>query len=371
MNFSLGDFYRRYHRPTLKPRSAADYDIQLRHVSRWWANQETSQRQVGGSGDQPTATEPTAATPETAAGTATPETAAQDPRLSDLSVSFIVGAMNHQLAAGVSRSTADKVRRFLSAVWHLAYSMTELRQFVAPPEKVTKLRSPSHAPTAWTVEDFERILLGAERLVGRVGPFLLSKWFAVLLRLEYNSGLRIDTAMQLRWEWVDLDEATLVIPPEAQKDDEGQIIQLLPHTVEALRSLRPTAGASCDSASVAETTNATRRAPAEVFGDWQYDRNVTQWPALTLRLRKCIVAAGLRDEESRVTKRDLWHKIRRTFATAMYAKSGDIELVRDMLGHCSIDVTYRYIDKSKLGRKLQADYLSDPDPYRLRIAETG
>ena len=108
-----------------------------------------------------------------------------------------------------------------------------------------------------------------------------------------------------------------------------------------------------------------------VFDDWPYDRTKEGWPALTLQLKYCLVHGGLRESVKKVTSRDLWHKLRRTFATTMYAESGDIELVRDMLGHSSIDVTYRYIDKTKVGRKMQADYLKDPSPRHLRVFRHG
>jgi len=64
---------------------------------------------------------------------------------------------------------------------------------------------------------------------------------------------------------------------------------------------------------------------------------------------------------------DLWHKLRRTFATLLYAQTGNIELVRDLLAHSDISVTRGYIDKSKIGRKMQAEILDDPAPHKLRI----
>lgn len=324
---SVREFFERYYSPTIKPTSRIDYDQQLKHVAAYWSAHLTDAGRK-----------------------------LREMQLGDLSGEHIHGAINWQLRRGRTRETADKVRRVLLAIWNRA---ADLEAIPAPTKRPRKLPQKKHEPTAWSVEDFERIVAGAARLPGpvpicpTVGRTLIGDWMPVPILLTYNSGLRVDSLMAIRWDWLDLSGRLLVIPPDRQKDDEGATITLLPSVVDRLRFLRE------------------RSETAEVFGDWPHDRSQIPWPALTRRLRWSIVLGGLRGDTSSanqselraafqsIGRRDLWHRLRRTFATEMYAKTHDIELVREMLGHSSIQVTYRYVDKSKIGRRLQAETLDD------------
>ena len=50
------------------------------------------------------------------------------------------------------------------------------------------------------------------------------------------------------------------------------------------------------------------------------------------------------------------HKLRSTFGTSLYQKTGDIYLVADVLGHKDVNVTRRhYADMSEDKRKLAAE----------------
>jgi len=316
---TLQRFYRGYKRGGLKPRSRTDYEIQLRHLQRyfdgWCAAQSASARPF---------------------------------TVEDLSATHVHGLRNYVLELGDSRSTADKARRVMVSLWNLAAEM----ELVAPPPRFKAFQKPKHEPTAWSFDEFECLLFGVSKLQGQVGPFPLADWFEAPVRLVYNSGLRLDTAMSMAWSWLDLEQKTLVVPPAFQKDDEGQTITLLDSVVDCLLTLQEEATSDL------------------VFGDWPYDRTVIQWPALTQRLRQAVVYGGLRPSLDKVkggVTGDLWHKLRRTFATLLYAQTGNIELVRDLLAHSDISVTRGYIDKSKIGRKMQAEILDDPAPHKLRI----
>ncbi len=283
---------------------------------------------------------------------------AREPTLHDLSKFHIEGAMAYQLRErGVTRPTANKVRRAMRAIWEYA-AEPDFNLGIAPPPKIDKYREPKREPTCWSIDEFGQILFAASELDGMVGSIPRSTWFTALLWLVYNSGLRISAAMATQWDWIDMAERRLVVEPEfrdddgnmqrVQKDDEGQMVQLLPETVEALRPL----------------LRAGR--PPGVFDDWPYDRGCEQWVALNRVLRTCLIDAGLRPDAESVSKRDYFHKIRRVFATYITIESG-IETARQMLGHSTVQVTWRYIDKSKLPQKSQADLLPCPRPQALRI----
>ena len=76
---------------------------------------------------------------------------------------------------------------------------------------------------------------------------------------------------------------------------------------------------------------------------------------LTAGLKRILTRAGLPTSE-----RDLWHKIRRTFATQVNAKAG-IAMAQTLLGHSSPAITQRYIDPTQCPENNQAEYLASPE----------
>lgn len=53
------------------------------------------------------------------------------------------------------------------------------------------------------------------------------------------------------------------------------------------------------------------------------------------------------------------HKLRAAFCTVLYDKTGDIELVRDAVGHSNVAVTQRYIVKSDTAKKKSAEIMNE------------
>lgn len=317
-SLTIRAFFANAHRGHLEPTTASDYETQINHFERYFA------------ADLATRGEPT-----------------RPPRLADLTSRHLYAAMNWQLARGRSKPTADKVRRAILAIWNKAAELSDGQ--LAYPGKVRGLKKPAYEPTAWTIDEFGRLLWGAGQLQGYVGPFRLAFWFPALLRTVYNTGLRISATMAIRRTWINITSRRLVIDPSVQKDDEGRTVGLLPETMDALSPL---------------LTNG-KDGP---FDDWPFDRGGIQWPALTHTLRQAIIAAGLAETEQQITRRDLWHKIRRTFATQIYIATKSIEDVKRRLGHSSIEVSYRYVDFAQTGAASEIDLLPKPNAQPLRVA---
>lgn len=63
--------------------------------------------------------------------------------------------------------------------------------------------------------------------------------------------------------------------------------------------------------------------------------------------------------EAGLGKRLSPHKLRAAFCTILYDKTGDIELVRDAVGHGSVSVTQRYIVKSDAAKKKSAEIMNE------------
>ena len=326
-SITIRRFLAQHHAAHLAPTTLVDYDVQVRHFERYFAAWQVANKQ------------PLPARP---------------PTLADLCKAHIHGAVDARLAAGKEPPTADKVRRALLAIWNKAAELTDDR--IAPPGKIRGQKKPEHSPVAWTVDEFGRLLWGASQLDGRVGPWLFSAWMPALLWTVYNSGLRITATMAIRRSWVNVTSRRLVVSPKVQKDDEGRSVALLPETMEALAPL-------------------LANGKGGPFDDWPHDRRtihyhkMQKWPALTLALKKSIVAGGLADNVEQITRRDLWHKIRRTFATQIYLATGSIEEVKQRLGHSSIEVSYAYIDMSQVEQRSEADLLPRPKAQRLRIVD--
>ena len=318
---TIDSFFHANQAAALKPTTVVDYEIQIRHFRRYW------HQHLASLGEVPT-----------------------EPTLGDLSIAHIYGAMNAQLTAGCSKGTADKIRRAMSSMWYHAADLGLVDQ---PKGRIKRMRGHLHEPDAWSTAEFGAILDASKQLQGKVGDMQLADWFPAILLLVYNSGLRISSAMAAEWDWIDTGGLRIQVPPKFQKDDEGKIITLLPEAAEAIDRLRGSH-------------------KSQVFGAWKFDRyQGSSWRALTLRLKRCIVAAGLAENLDAVSKRSLWHKVRRTFATLAYAASNDIEHVRDMLGHSCISVTYRYIDRTRLGRRTQADLIPAPSMLPRRNKKAG
>lgn len=83
-------------------------------------------------------------------------------------------------------------------------------------------------------------------------------------------------------------------------------------------------------------------------------RRITQRAVQNLVKKYAAVAAPLRPRISP-------HKLRSTFATNLYNKTGDIYLVADVLGHTSVDTTRKhYADMTDARRRMAAEQIDLP-----------
>ena len=83
-------------------------------------------------------------------------------------------------------------------------------------------------------------------------------------------------------------------------------------------------------------------------------RRITQRAVQNLVKKYAAVAAPLKPRISP-------HKLRSTFATNLYNKTGDIYLVADVLGHSSVDTTRKhYADMTDARRRMAAENVELP-----------
>ncbi len=266
--------------------------------------------------------------------------------LADLSDALIAGCMKWLKDRGRAPETANKLRSSMVAIVNFLIE----QDLPLRPCKVKKFKVPKRTPRAWLPDEVLRILTAARDFQGVDDVHTLDgtpagRWFLALELFILNTGTRISAAMNTPTEGLDLEKGWVMIPADVQKHDSDEEFDLLPATVAALRAIQP---------------GRYRR----IFDAWPYDRRGRQWPTLNRWQRKILLAAGLP-----ATKKDMFHKLRRSFATFI-AAAGGMDLAREYCGHSHQSVTDRYVDPrvagqrpriSELFKGLQLDVVQTPD----------
>jgi integrase len=189
-------------------------------------------------------------------------------------------------------------------------------------------------PEAWSFAEVSRILASCRQEKGSICEIPADDWWTAQQLTILNVGSRITATMKTPVAKYDRSTGTLRIQGRNQKQKKGQVEVLHETVVAALDRIL------------------LGFPPRELLFPWPYDQNVDQWPALNNAYRRILARAGLP-----TTDKDLFHKMRRTNATYVTA-AADEETAKKQLGHSTVAVTQRYIDKAKLpARKTATDLL--------------
>jgi site-specific recombinase XerD len=254
--------------------------------------------------------------------------------ITDSRVAFVMSALKKK---GDSHATCNKFLRAMKAINRFAILRKKL-----PGELLTLDKYPEFKrdPRAWTKSQLNAVFRVAKKMPPVKPPKKRrvewnGQWDGrhdlALLLFIYNSGSRITAAMKTPSSALDLESGVVTLQADTQKDKADSTIDLLEETVEALKVIQPW----------------TREL---IFGDWPYDHGQRQWPALTKRLKKMLVAAGFFPAVKKVTRKDLFHKFRRCFATNICKVHGP-DAAREMCGHSSSAVTAAYLDPTQTGQR--------------------
>ncbi|HEX5105780.1 MAG TPA: tyrosine-type recombinase/integrase, partial [Pirellulaceae bacterium] len=221
-------------------------------------------------------------------------------RIGDVSETLIAKYLDHLLVVKRRRrATHNKHLRHLTAQWNWALS----EGLVPRKLRLTQIKEEERDPDCWSQEEFTRLLFVAAELRGYIGDVPACYWWPALILMVYSTGVRIDAIMRIRSADLDLEQRVVRVQAETQKDKAEQRFTLLPDVCGVLGRIRP------------------ERLPC-VFDDWPLDRTAKArarngWDALRRAFRKLLAKAELP-----TTSRDLWHKLRRTFATEVTLSSG-------------------------------------------------
>jgi integrase len=170
-----------------------------------------------------------------------------------------------------------------------------------PLRDVQLLRKPNVRRMLLDENGFQRLFAAAEEALR---PILL---------LAFDTGMRKEELLALRWEQVDLEASTIALAPEDTKTDEPRVIVLTQRAKEALRFLP------------------SRFKKAFVFVS---SRTKTRWVDIKKPFDRAVDAAGLHG---------LWfHDLRRSFITRARRVGVPESVVMKMSGHRTRAVFERY-----------------------------
>lgn len=255
--------------------------------------------------------------------------------------------------SGLSAATVNSYRAKIVAVWNYARRprFRSLGLCDADPPDLDRAEEIENQPTCWTVDQVGRLLDVAAAQTGRVGRIAASDWWPALLLVIYDTGLRINAVMHLPAGSLDLTTGGLTVSGEHQKQRRGQWFLLDQQTLQAVRLVDP------GHAERLFPWPLDRREDGTWNGDWKTLRE--HFKAL-LRRAGLVAAAGS-------TRRELFHKLRRTTGTYVTAGAGEAAAVAH-LGHSSAAVTRRYQDPRLLPAVSKVDVLPRPTYKRqLRL----
>jgi integrase len=253
----------------------------------------------------------------------------------ELSDDLVTGFLNW-FAGRRAPTTLNSMRGVILTLWNYAWKKRLIRRL----PRVEKLRVPKRLPQCWSLDELRQLLQGCRDTKGWVNGAPAGLWWYGLAHLLYFTGLRINAATQLAAQHFDFDGAIVRVPAEFQKQNADQAFHLHPETVRVVREI------------------ATYRNGEPIFA-WIGSRKT-----FFAAFRRILKRTGLS-----ATRKDLFHKLRRTFCTMLTAKTSAEEASRQ-LGHSCMQVTRGYIDESKLPGFNAAQLLPDPGPMKPKPVET-
>jgi len=222
-----------------------------------------------------------------------------------------------------SPATVNKTLRHLRAVIRLAVRQKLLAEMPEMPH----LPEGTSEPEAYLHEEIVRIIQAAWAMPSpRIEGIDARDWWVSLLFTIYDSGGRIGAVIATQTADLSLDDGTILLRPEHQKQRRGQRLRLSEETIAACRPV------------------------------WRADR-IEMWPwpfrreALYRHFRKILVAA---DVATGVGTGCLFHRLRKSTASYLKAAGGNPTA---QLGHSTTAVTARYLDPRICGESQAADLI--------------
>jgi hypothetical protein len=223
-----------------------------------------------------------------------------------------------------SGRTINSKRQAILMLWRFAHRRGEHPQ--PPPDicRVPMARVMKRNPTAWNQNELKMLLMAC-RTAPSCDGWNPNHWTALVLTC-YDSGERLGALLKTPAHNLDYNRGLLLVEAEHRKWGEDKVHRLHPSTVAALEKIK---------------------ASRELF-PWPF--GVRQ---IWVRFGKILKAAGLP-----ATRRDKFHRLRRTAYTLVYAKLGP-QAASEFAGH-QTDLSAFYLDRTFLQAVDPLDALPRP-----------
>lgn len=201
-----------------------------------------------------------------------------------------------------------------------------------PPERLLPYRYKRKPPYIYSDAEIRRLVRAACRIQSSTG--LRGTSYSTLLGLLAVTGLRINEALGLDDQDVDLTEGVLMI--QRTKCDESRLVPLHPSTTRALRRYLRARDRICPCR------------PTQAFFVGEHGRRLTEW-TVRWTFNKLSRQTGLRSATDRRGPRlhDFRHRLAVKTLIAWYRRGVDVErrlpVLSTYLGHSHITDTYWYL----------------------------
>ena len=266
--------------------------------------------------------------------------AACEVTLDQLSDGFVESYIRWMAKAGFAPHTLKTRRGGILSIWRYAHRK---RMIEILPRDIDPVKVPKIEPEAWSVAEIGRLLDAAAVETGHIEGLFAADFWTALIHFLFDTGLRIQAALAVKSADLDLEGRWVKARFDTQKQNADQSLPLSRPCVILLAAISP--------------------ASRELVFPWRQSIN-----SLTTRLKHLLRRAGLP-----WGRRDLFHRIRRTNGTYVCDASDEYAAMRQ-LGHSSIQMTRRYIDRRKLSAPRVVDAMQQPHfvpVLRITHDETG
>lgn len=259
--------------------------------------------------------------------------------------------LTHYWQKGVSPKTYNNVLNILQCVFRLlSKDHNPFAEFKKKPGQIEER-------VAFTVEQLQQIW---KTLTSPDFHMMHKDEMIVLYKLALHTGARCGDLCLLRWSSVDLQNRVIRFMPHKTSHSSRKIVEIPIGTVlyEALSSLNQT----------------TEYVLPRVADRYQYNSG-----GISHDTRKLLIAAGLKPNDPGTSRRLLavsrmgFHGFRHTAASLMISNGVNPLVVRDLLGHTSVDMTahYTHINLETKREALQnLNVLPSPSPSNLIEGES-
>lgn len=275
-------------------------------------------------------------------------------RICDCSDELVVASMNWLIELGRERTTANRLRRHINAIWRWgARQLAKWGTIIARPDN-DKYAENISEPIAFLPDELERILAACARRQGMVGSIRASDWWLAAVLFIFSAGIRIGVACKTPTSKLDLARGDVLVPAGGQKNRHEQRLDLHSSAISALKLLR-----------------LTERGVPTILGDWPFTVNT-----LRRHFAQILVDAGIFPSVDDVPRELKFHALRKTLGSQIIAKAG-LHVACARLGHSTVEVTKRYRDRRYGSEHRIAELVKDPLPSPpdsrppLRIADVG